>query len=341
MEKQTKLTAKRKKPIVLPEIMDYIVQPNRITKAQGNYTLYQERIFTAIVYYLQEPIRREMAGESYKQLELFSSDMVQLEIPLKEISRPADYPKVKEAIRTMSTVNVSIKYKNKEGQTRERVGGLFIADMPEEGNGKGRIRVKFDPLVADLIIRTDKNSRLQPVNYTRFAYQIAQTVRNKYSSKLYKLISSWKSKGGFYITKDELYSILGVNDKYPRYTDFKKRVLVPAHEELYEKSDCWFNCRAKDFEQREGKEVVGFNFKVITPEFLETNDKKIEQLIGMLRTHFKCTDDDIEELSPVFNDENFSYSLVADKLMELSERIDKSIKSKNRYVVTSLLNLVR
>src|SRR5690606_2462667 len=135
------------------EIRDYITQPNRITNALSNYTLYQERIFTAIVYYLQQPIKLSFNGENYKQLELFGSDMVMLNIPLREISNPREYPKVKEAIRHMASRNISIKYKDDKGKDRERTGGLFIADMPESGNGRGIIRVKFDPMVADLIIR--------------------------------------------------------------------------------------------------------------------------------------------------------------------------------------------
>lgn len=339
MDKKKKhVTAKRKKVIMLPEIRDHIIQPNRITNAVSDYTLYQERVFTAIVYYLQNPIKLSFNGENYKQLDLFGSDMVMLNIPLKDISSPREYPKVKESIRQMSSMNISIKYKDKDGKARERTGGLFIADMPESGNGRGIIRVKFDPMVADLIIRLDRNARGQAINYTRFAYQIAQGVKTKYAAKLYKLISSWKSKGGFYMSKDELYTFLGVDGKYARYADFKRRVLMPAHEELYEKSDCWFNCRAKDFEERNGNEVVGFNFKVITPEFLEDGDKKVEQIISLLKTHFKCTDDDIEKISPIFSPEVFNYGRIVNKIQELSEKVDHSIKQKNRYVITSLVN---
>src|SRR5690606_7303134 len=264
--------------------------------------------------------------------------MDMLNIPLREISNPREYPKVKEAIRHMASRNISIKYKDDKGKDRERTGGLFIADMPESGNGRGIIRVKFDPMVADLIIRMDRNSKGLAINYTRFAYQIAQGVKTKYAAKLYKLISSWKAKGGFYITKDDLYALLGVDGKYARYADFKKRVLMPAHNELYEKSDCWFNCKAKDFELRQGNEVIGFNFKVITPEFLEDADKKVEQVVTMLRNHFKCTDKDIEEIAPLFSPEIFNYAKVAYKIHALSEKVNHSIKQKNRYVITSLVN---
>lgn len=336
MKKYT--TAKQKKVIVLPELREYIIQPNRITTAISDYTLYQERVFTAIVYHLQEPIKKSFKGENYKQLDMFGHDMVYLDIPLGEISKPREYGKVKDAIREMSTMRISIRYKDSQGKDKEQVGGLFIADMPDKANWKGSIRIKIDPLVADLIVRIDKNARGQGIHYTRFAYQIAQGVRSKFGAKIYKLISSWKSKGGFYITKDELYELLGLTGKYERYADFKRRVLMPVHEELYEKADCWFNCKAKDFEMRKGNEVVGFNFKVITPEFLEDSDKKVEQIINLLVNHFKCNDTDIAEISHIFEPEVFNYSLVVNKIMELSDKVDHSVKQKNRYVITSLLN---
>lgn len=338
MASKEMITKKRNKVILLPELREYIIQPNRITTAISDYTLYQERIFTAIVYHLQEPIRKSFNGENYKQLDLFSHDMVYLDIPLRDISKPREYGKVKEAIRDMSTMRIAIRYKDANGVAKEQVGGLFIADMPDKSDWKGTIRIKIDPLVADLIIKIDKNQYGKGVQYTRFAYQIAQGVKSKFGAKIYKLISSWKAKGGFYISKDDLYELLGVTGKYARYSDFKRRVLLPVHEELYEKADCWFNCKVKEFEVRKGNEVVGFNFKVITPEFLDANNKKVEQVIYLLKTHFACTDTDIAEITHLLEPDVFNFSLMMNKISDLEEKVNHSIKQKNRYVITALLN---
>lgn len=345
MTKVVKTTKKKKVKIVLPEVQEYIIQSNTVTNAINDFTLYQERVLTAIIYRLQEPITLDQNGKNYKQLSLFDNNSIILDIPLKEISLPRQYDKVKRAIKAMATSEVSFSYFDEKGRPMEYTSGLFSATMPTKGNGGGQITVKFEPIVANLLVSIQKDAKGNPIHYTKFMYQIAQSVRSPYTSKLYKLISSWKKKGGFYITRDKLYKFLGVKEgEYESNSDFMRRIIKPAHEELYEQSDCWFNMKAKDFVKREkdsprGK-VLGFNFKVITPELGEIEDKKIEQIINVLRDHFKCNEDDIQEIKFIFDEDTFIYEQVMGKVLELAEKIenDKSIAHKNRYVVSSLLN---
>ncbi|RYX84803.1 RepB family plasmid replication initiator protein, partial [bacterium] len=114
-----------------------------------------------------------------------------------------------------------------------------------------------------------------------------------------KIISSWKKKGGFIIALSVLKEQLGVTDQYPNYYDFKRRVLLPAYEELLEKADCWFNCKGKDFEIRDGKTITHLSFKVITPEFAEEDSKKTAYIERILRDNYKFTDADIVSIESV------------------------------------------
>lgn len=343
-KKEIKEIKKRKTQIILPEVKEYIIQSNTVTNSINDFTLYQERVLTAIIYQLQEPINLKRKGLNYKQLSLFDNNSIVLEIPLREISEPRNYDKVKKAIRSMATSEVSFSYWNEKGQPMDYTSGLFSATMPTQGNGGGVITVKFEPVVAELLVSIQRDSKGNPIQYTKYMYQIAQAVKTPYASKLYKLISSWKKKGGFYITRENLYNLLGIKKgEYASNYDFMRRIIKPAHEQLYEKADCWFNCKAKDFVKREGNKskgkVLGFNFKVITPELEELEDKKIEQVLNILRSHFNCDDNDIKELAVIFDEETFIYEQVMNKVLNLAERVesDRSIINKNRYVVTSLL----
>lgn len=345
MNKETKRTKKRKTEIQLPAVKDYLMQSNTVTNAINDFTLYQERIFNAIIFHLQEPINLDKNGQSYKQLSLFQADSVIIQIPLKEISEPRNYPVVKKAIKDMSTSPVQFSYIDEKGKPMEYTSGLFSATMPTSGNGGGYITVKFDAVVADLLIKIQKDAKGNPIQYTKYMYQIAQSVNTPYASKIYKLISSWKKKGGFYISRKDLYKRLGIKEgKYEDNSDFMRRVILPAHEQLYEKADCWFNCKAKDFVKREGDKprgkVLGFNFKVITPEFEELEDRKIEQICSVLRTHFSFKDADITEVAKIFDGETFNYERIMNKILELSDKLseDRSIVNKNRYVLTALMN---
>lgn len=334
--------AKAKKIISLPEVRSYIVQPNRITNAVYSYTLYQERIFTAIVFYLQEAINHSMQGKDYEQLELFADrkeETIKLYIPLKEISTPHHYKQVRLALTAMAGVVLQIPFL-KEGKKWIEITNFLDAEVPEKGDYKAVMIIKIKKSVAKMLVDIEKNQNKQPINYTRFIYQIAQQAKNKYTARLYKIISSWKKKGGFTISLDVLKQELGVENKYSEYKDFKRRVILPAFEELFERSDCWFNCKAKDFEIREGQAVTHLNFRVITPEFAEMEDKRTDYIRSLVRDHFKFNEQDMTALERILENEQNDRTQILSKIMQIAEAIakDSSILYLNTYALKALTN---
>lgn len=344
MEKEVKKTSKRNTKIELPVIKNYVIQSNTVTNAINNFTLYQERVLNAIIYKLQEAITYSRDGKNYNQLSLFQNDAVILAIPLKDISEAGNYPKVKEAIKKMSVSQVYFSYTDEKGKKMNYTSGLFSATLPEKGNGGGEITVKIERIVADLLIRIQKDTKGNPIQYTRFMYEIAQSVKTPYASKLYKLISSWKKKGGFYISKDDLYKKLGIAPgEYESNYDFIRRIIKPAHDQLFEKSDCWFNYATKDFVVKEGGKakgkVLGYNFKIITPEFEKVQEAKVEVLIRAIRVNFNLNDEAMASIMPIFTADDFDYFKVSNKVTELHGKIfeDSSIIHKGKYFVSSFL----
>jgi hypothetical protein len=76
-----------------------------------------------------------------------------------------------------------------------------------------------------------------------FYYHIVNTrvLKSTHSIKLYLLLKSYKRFKTLEITLTELRTILEIPlDEYPRYTDFKKRILERAKQELQEKNDIFF-----------------------------------------------------------------------------------------------------
>ena len=58
-----------------------------------------------------------------------------------------------------------------------------------------------------------------------------------HSIRIYELITQYRSVGNREITVDKLKEWLQVADNYPRWNNFKARVLDPAITEINEKSD--------------------------------------------------------------------------------------------------------
>jgi len=342
--KVPQVTKKQHKVIMLPAFKDYIYQPNRVTNAIYEYSLTQEKVFNAVMYYLQDAIKISRKGEDYTQLALFKdfndSQFIKFNIPLKELSIPQNYEHVKKAVKKLASIVIEFPYKDEV--TKEnyiRYQGLLNANVPVENNRSSFIQVEIDKRIAKLLIDIEQNQFGQPINYTRFLYSIAQSAKNKYTSRVYKLICSWRKKGGFVISLDIFREQMGIDSKYKYYNDIKKHILIPVQEELFEKADCWFNCNSEDFITKQGNKVTHLNFKVITPELIKEDNEKKDYVFYLLRNHFKFDDKNIEQIAPIFTTSTTSEILL--KIMQLNEYFLKDsskITDITGYVLKSLRN---
>jgi hypothetical protein len=279
---QTKNTKKRQMTKVFissSDLSQTIFQPNRITNAQYHYTLIQERIFTYVIFYLQHYVKRVIKGEHVNQLEIFkdATEDVHIAIPLDYIvpGSPAQYGKVRQSAKSMAGIVVKIPYKDKDGRKWEEHTGLMSVHTPVETSDEKKrskhIVIVIKKQIARMLVEIDKKED-RPVNFTSFVLGYAMSAKNKYTSRIYKYISSWKEKGLSHPIKlTDLKAMLGIEEEYPNYADFKKRVLVPVYEELREKADCWFEIEYEHFEQRTEGKVTSLIFQV------NTQDKKLTE----------------------------------------------------------------
>jgi plasmid replication initiation protein len=217
--------------------------------------------------------------------------------------------------------------------------GLIRANVPKDNERTSHIEVEIEKKVACLLIEIDMNKQGQPVNYTRFAYEIAQHASSKYTSRIYKLICSWKKKGGFVMRLDDFRQWLGIEGKYKYYNDIKKHILLPVQKELLGKADCWFNCEDAGFALKDGNSVTRLNFKVITPESIEQEGKQLDYIRNMLKNHYYFTDKNLDGLKSILCGSNAQGIIT--KLLYLSEYIsDKNDKITDipSYVIKTLRN---
>lgn len=67
-------------------------------------------------------------------------------------------------------------------------------------------------------------------HFTRFELSEFVSLESKYAKRLYKLLKQYRTKGNFYISKDDFYKALDVPLTY-KNADFNRRCLKPALEE--------------------------------------------------------------------------------------------------------------
>jgi hypothetical protein len=341
-----KKTAKKQVPITLPEVMTKIYQPNRITQAQLPLTLMQSKIFAFVMLQLQEAIKASMNGSSYHQLELFAHpDCVKIPIPLGEITKnPSQYREVKKAIKDLAGVVVEVPYRDDKGVQMQRIAGLIRADIPNKATYSSLIHIEIEKRIAAVLIDIDKNNENKPINFTSYYYEIVAKSTSQYTPRIYPLISSWLKKGAFSISMDDLKNILSIPDKYPRFPDFKKNVLDLVQKDLFESSNCWFNCNQKDFKTVEKGKIM-LNFKVITPEFKKELDKKDEYILGMLKLNYSFQPDQLDQIKLILQDVEVDRNGLLQKISEVDDFIYKNnlnydkqpIENKNNYMLKALL----
>ncbi|MDR0575530.1 MAG: replication initiation protein [Tannerella sp.] len=338
-------TEKRKVQVLVPELAEYIIQPNAVTNAVYEYNLLEERILTGLMYQLQTPIHELKKLADVKQLSLFndptreSEDTVKMLIPLKDITTAPNYARVEDAAKKMRQTNVVFPIE-RDGLPFTVVGGLIDeATIPLVNNRRSsHLEIRMSKKVAEILINIRKKGDI-PVEYTRYVYQIAQNASSKYTSLLYKKIASWKVKGGFTIPLEDLYRDICVQKVYLNkdgsinYKNFKSNVLEKAKNELYQKADCWFEYT----ENYEGRRVKSITFKVITPEMEQTREDKIFYLKKLMIVHLQVYEKDI----PAGLFEKVDLPTIGAAILRIKEAID-TVRPVNKkgYAIKSLQNLM-
>jgi hypothetical protein len=156
-----RVTVKKKKVIVLPEVMNYVQQPNRVTNAKYDFNLTQKKIFTAVLYGLQETIKARLEGKIYEQLNLFQNgqNVIQIKIPLSHITKDNTYySDVKEAAKDLASIVIKLPGKDpltgKEGMTYKGMMEVFV---PDDSKYERHLVISIDKDVSKRLMEIEKN----------------------------------------------------------------------------------------------------------------------------------------------------------------------------------------
>jgi plasmid replication initiation protein len=164
----------------------------------------------------------------------------------------------------------------------------------------GILTLRFDPFLKPFLLQLCQY-------YTQYELKYITYLNDKYSIRLYEIMKCNLYKSNFEISLHKLKHILDIQDKYPKYANLKKSVILKSQEELL-KTDVSFT-----FEEiKEGKRVVALKFKI--KENKKMNIKKeYEDLmtlegyfldkitIDQLKHFYEMSDYDVERVIKVCN----------------------------------------
>lgn len=117
---------------------------------------------------------------------------------------------------------------------------------------EGTVDLRFDPDLKPYLLKLKKD-------FVQYRLENILQLKSFYSIRFYELLVKWKKVSKFKVSIDELKETFKIEGKsYSRYNDFKKRVLLPAQQELHEKTDLSF-----EFEEiKTGRKITHINFKI-------------------------------------------------------------------------------
>lgn len=129
------------------------------------------------------------------------------------------------------------------------------------------------------------------MGYTPVNVQIWLSLNNSYAQRFYDLLRLWSgTKDTINYKLDEIKELLMLEDKYSKYNDFKRRVILPAIKELNETG--YFEIDIK--ENKVGRKVdsIDFYIKDLDKRKYFTKDEIIKEIPGIELEEVAITSDE-------------------------------------------------
>lgn len=153
-------------------------------------------------------------------------------------------------------------------ERQNEVKSRWISQV-EYHKGEGGISIIFTPAVVREITRIDGYETA----FTKFLLEQTANLNSVYSVRLYELLKQWLEAKKATLELELMRGQLGLGvNEYVRMSDFKKRVLDLAVNEINEKTDLKISYE----NVKKGRKIVGFNFKILEKPKPKADSKKDE-----------------------------------------------------------------
>ena len=329
----------------------WLLPPLAVTMMRHDYSLIQVRILVSIVESLQSILHGILNNKRSPQLDLFKTKELDedgrmpIKLPFKELGvDPNHYPQLRTSLKMLAAIPVEIPYKTSEGRKYTKATNLCDVYIPEDRSYNKYAILKLDRSVAERLVSLD-------FGYHRLGKQIVFACKNRYTQRIYMFIESWVDKGRTVIKTLEFRKMLRLENNYKKFSDFCRRVLEPAKQELKELADkgfcdCYFDYEKKyDHGQRGGEpdELVFQIFRAknkMDAQLEQMNEMQRRQFQQMLIQYFDFTQPNAKSMAERITAE--LYPLAMQKLMDLRQRFNTTyVKDKAAYTFKSLDQMIR
>ena len=306
---------------------DRLYLVNGVAYIEADLSLSHLRILMAIIKALQGPILFSVVKNNKVPVEKRGIPRGEingigavriLRIPVSDFNMPQNNHRLRACLDEMRSVSC-----------------VFSEDCHFKEIIVGYQYTKFSRHV-DVYIREEFARRLLfPTDgYFYFYDGDTDAMTNKYIIRVYWLVCSWRSRGGFVIKVDDFRKIMGITQRYTRIDNIISKIIVPSQKYMRENFPLWFEYRFHD--EPKGK-LFAFKLKE------ELSEEEKRNIVNAKSFHFfnilssyGVKLDMIEKFLALVKPED--YGLLDEKMSVIKDYLlsHPDIRDKGAYFISAL-----
>jgi len=222
-----------------------VTKSNSLTKAAFSMTLDQKRVVLACIAKIADP-----------RIELTPEDEFTVTAPeictLFGVDLKSAYSQLKEATLSLQKEVILIHNPNENDPALSLIATNWFS-VAKYYDGEGKIIVSFNKTILPFI------SNLNKGYYTQYGINKIAKLKSVYAIRIYELLicEAYQNKD-YEIEVSQLKQMLGLAEKYPSISEFKRRIILPAIENIKKTTDITI----LEVDQRKtGRDVTHLIFK--------------------------------------------------------------------------------
>ena len=308
-----------------------IIQSYIVTTARYDFNVYEKRVLYRIIEMIQFVLNGKKLNQRYR-IDKTLFDLYNVEMPIKALlngERDENYIRIKNALMSMSR-----KIFQYEDEKEWRAIPLILLPKIQKYESTVKFRLHEDIYIA--LLNFSKG-------YKKYELKTAFEFDSNYAMRFYELFSYQRTPLTYSV--EELKTMFGVEKKYKLTADFIRWVIVPAQDELNEKSPYSFEYTTL----KKGRKINAIKFYPVkipdnVDEEFETERLKkqlspawsIERhILNYLKEHYMFSTPEIKNNVTLFEQ---AQKEIPDLLMFLSEIRARANRAGNPkgYLINAL-----
>ena len=336
-----------------PDKRPLLFMGNRWTNTiYTGYGLIKQRILLQILEAdkVKKAIGQVMNGRRVEEFNFRDGEHVDIPVDLSKISKYNNYHQVRKALEQMCKDPISIYEDPTFKKPLYVEAPLIHAFEHKPGNKKVVIWIKSEIAKKLIYVDYERQPKPYPPSHAKagerrdpYAYQFtgfdAFTLRNtdrtcKYVWPLYTMICSYKERGGFEISVEDLRRRLQLDETYKGWHEVNRRILKHVQQLFNIAGGYSFNFKT----EKTGRDVTKVIFKVFKNTKFDPNHiwlKITRALTEELPYYMRFTELQQEKLNYLLDEKKYDLHAVYNKLQKVHKYLE-GLKAKGRRDVAKI-----